>query len=261
MTIRRLQRYATDTKGLIHACCKSSALGGRGTVSLWLPEQQTQDMPIMILLHGVYGCHLDWTASGRVHDIVTDLIDVGDIPPCALLMPSDGLSGDGSGYLSRQEADYERWIVEDCLDAAYWLSDMLSDQSPVAIGGLSMGGYGALRLGCKYPDRFTAITGHSSITRFDELFLFVEESRAQFTQWGPVQEDVIDYARMHAERLPPLHFDCGVDDRLLAGNRLLHKQLEDISVTHQYLEHAGGHSWDYWQTYVSDALRHAAATW
>ena len=56
-------------------------------------------------------------------------------------------------------------------------------------------------------------------------------------------------------RLPPLRFDCGTDDHLLAGNRALHAALESRHVDHVYEEYAGGHDWVYWRLHVADTLR------
>ena len=54
--------------------------------------------------------------------------------------------------------------------------------------------------------------------------------------------------------LPPLRFDCGVDDHLLAGNRLLHEALVASDIAHTYTEFPGGHTWEYWSAHVEDSL-------
>ena len=92
-----------------------------------------------------------------------------------IAMPSDGLLRDGSGYLDWPGAEnVERWIVDEVPAVAALAAPALSAQAPVAIGGLSMGGYGALRLGAKYADRFCAISAHSAITEISEFAQFVD---------------------------------------------------------------------------------------
>ena len=90
-----------ESEGLRHITVKSRALRGRGDMTLFVPRgaEQMLNLPLAILLHGVYGSHWAWTRSGGVHRTLTRLIDSGGITPIALVMPSDGLWGDGSGYV------------------------------------------------------------------------------------------------------------------------------------------------------------------
>ena len=50
-------------------------------------------------------------------------------------MPSDGLWGDGSGYVPHADADYERWIVDEVPAAAALADERVTDRSPLFIGG------------------------------------------------------------------------------------------------------------------------------
>ncbi len=55
--------------------------------------------------------------------------------------------------------------------------------------------------------------------------------------------------------LPPLRFDCGLDDPLLAANRQLHADLTAAAIPHAYAEFPGGHDWPYWERHLEDTLR------
>lgn len=117
-----------------------------------------------------------------------------------------------------------------------------------------MGGYGALSLGGRFAERFHAISGHSSITQLAQMEQFVEEPLSAYTdecEWP----DVIQVLRANRNSLPPLRFDCGLDDSLLAPNRELHAQLTAEKISHQYEEFAGGHEWPYWQKHVEKTFR------
>ena len=86
-----------------------------------------------------------------------------------LAMPSDGLWGDGSGYIEHRtepRRNYERYIVEEVPACAAEVVSALGPGSPMFIAGLSMGGFGALRLAAKYPDRFRGIAGALGDHRF-----------------------------------------------------------------------------------------------
>ncbi|MES2692283.1 MAG: alpha/beta hydrolase-fold protein [Verrucomicrobiota bacterium] len=235
---------------------KSAALQGRADITLHLPPQieGLVDVPVVILLHGVYGSHWAWALKGAAHRTAQQMIEAGELPPLVLAMPSDGLWGDGSGYLPHRGQDFERWIVDEVPAATARATPAVSGRSRVCIAGLSMGGFGALRLAGKFPERFAAAAAHSAITDFEQMKLFVEERLASYMA---LDEDrsVLRTLLANRHRLPPLRFDCGTSDLLIAENRALHAALEEQGVPHTYEEHPGGHEWPYWETHLRDTLR------
>ena len=249
-----------EAEGLRRVTVKSPALKQRADLTVFVPKQATslKNIPLVILLHGVYGSHWAWTLKGGAHRTTANLIDSGQIPPMVLAMPSDGLWGDGSGYLRHRERDFERWIVEDVPAAARHAAPVVTAGSPLFINGLSMGGFGALRLAAKYPDRFAGAGGHSSITHFDQFTMFVEEPLESYNS-APEDRSVLETMMKNRDRLPPLRFDCGSEDQLIEPNRELHRALERAGIPHTYEEFPGGHSWPYWETHLADMLRFFAA--
>jgi len=232
---------------------KSPALKGRGDLLVFVPPGVTIASPVVTLLHGVYGSCWSWAFGGGAHRTAQTLIERGAIPPMLLAMPSDGLWGDGSGYLPHREKNFETWIVEDVPHA---LSEALrhSMKAPRFIAGLSMGGFGALRLGARYADRYRGISGHSSITHFDQMSGFVEE---ELSLYASAEQDhaVADALLAAGGSLPPLRFDCGLEDPLLSANRELHHTLREAGVPHQYQEFPGDHAWPYWEEHFAKTLR------
>ena len=228
----------------------------RADLALFVPRQATSsaNLPLVILLHGVYGSHWAWALKGGAHRTAARMIDAREIPPMVLAMPSDGLWGDGSGYFKHPDADFEEWIVNEVPAAAREAVPALGEASPLFISGLSMGGFGALRLAGKYPDTFRAAGGHSSITRFDQFKLFVEEP---LELYGCPADDQSAFNTLirNRDRLPPLRFDCGTEDPLLEYNRELTRELNEAGIPHVYEEFPGGHSWPYWETHLADMLR------
>jgi S-formylglutathione hydrolase FrmB len=247
-------------QGLGFLTVKSQALRGRADVTLFVPPQARDngDVPLVLLLHGVYGSHWNWAVKGRAHRTAQRLIDTGVIPPMALAMPSDGLWGDGSGYIPHPTQDFERWIVEDVPAAVVAAVPCVSARSPLFIAGLSMGGFGALRIGAKHPRRYRALSAHSAITHLDQMKSVVEEDLKTF---GARSGDcgVWEVMSRQLSALPPLRFDCGTEDSLLEHNRQLHRQLCGAGIAHGYEEFPGGHEWTYWETHLADSLRFFAS--
>jgi S-formylglutathione hydrolase FrmB len=175
------------------------------------------------------------------------------IPPMVLLMPSDGLWGDGSGYVPHTDADYEQWIVEEVPTIAYQLANACSPASPRYLAGLSMGGFAALRLGAKYPSLFKAISAHSSATHINQLASLIEETT---DGWSSQAFDQDVFAALEGAKgsLPRIRFDCGMRDQLLAANRVLHQKMESAGIAHTYEELPGAHDWDYWKSNLYRSL-------
>jgi putative tributyrin esterase len=236
-----------ETEGLRHATVSSAALRRRGDVTLFVPPEASglKNIPVFILLHGVYGSHWAWALKGGAHRVAARLIADGLLSPCVLAMPSDGLWGQGSGYIPHADHDPERWIVDEVPAVAALASSAVGAQSPVCISGLSMGGFGAMHLGGKYPDRFRAIAAHSSTTHLSQLAQFSADDRSQCSQ-AKIDIDAMNALRSAGAMLPPLRIDCGTEDDLLAQNRALHSTLLAAEIEHEYFENPGGHEWPYW---------------
>jgi putative tributyrin esterase len=247
--------------GLRFVTVKSVALGQRADVLLFVPPQAAalQDVPLVLLLHGVYGSHWAWAFKGGAHLTAQRLIDTGAIPPMVLAMPSDGLWGDGSGYVAHAVQDFERWIVDEVPVVARTACTACSEASPLCIAGLSMGGFGALRFAGRHPQRFVAAAGHSSVTEAAQLDPLMAETRAG---WAALPADLSVMASLRSADapLPALRFDCGRDDPLIEANRRLHDELLAAGIAHDYAEHSGGHDWTYWTKHLEDSLRFFGGT-
>ena len=129
------------------------------------------------------------------------------------------------------------------------------------IGGLSMGGYGALKLALKHPDLFCSANSHSgALFAAHSPFDPANPTTAEFMrifgpnpQGGP--DDLFALAEQIDRRLlPALRIDRSTEDSLLDGNRRFHAHLDALGIPHDYEEFPGGHSWDYWDRHVQEAL-------
>jgi len=244
--------------GLRFVTVKSPALGQRADLLLFVPTQAhgLQDVPLVTLLHGAYSSHWAWAFRGGAHFTVQRLIDAGAVPPLVLAMPSDGLWGDGSGYVRHAGQDFERWIVEEVPAAARQVCPALGAASPQMLIGLSMGGHAALRLAACHPGRWRAAAAHSAITDLAQLDGLIEEPRSGWAGAPEVTRVLaaIDTALRTGGALPPLYIDCGADDALLPANRALHEALLQRGVAHAWHERPGGHDWPYWQAHLTDSL-------
>ena len=246
-------RFESDN--LRYITIKTPNLKGRGNICLYVPPStQETDLPIVILLHGVYGSCNSWPRQAGAHLTAQRLIEEGKISPMILAMPSDGLWGDGSAYLAHNGYNFDKWIIEDVVDAVKLTIPEAKNSTTLFIGGLSMGGFGALKLGAKYPDKFKAIAAHSAITSITQMELFVEEPLSAYQQVLAKNEDVLLMMQSNKDSLPSIRFDCGKTDLLIEYNRKLHQSLLDTGITHTYEEFEGIHEWAYWEAHLPDSL-------
>jgi putative tributyrin esterase len=251
----QLSRAIPGNESLRFLNFRGEALGWRGDVLLFTPPEveSLQRVPLLLLLHGVYGCAWNWWLNGGIDSIATEMLRDGKTSPMMIAMPSDGLWGDGSGYVPHADADCEKWIVDDIPRCLRELFPRV-DPEKFLLAGLSMGGYGALRLGMKYASRVQGISAHSAVTAVAQLPRFIPFPVEAFQYAGEIETDLLHWAKVNKDKLPPMRFDCGTDDSLIESNRALHRALTELRVPHVYEEFPGGHDWPYWSHHIRDTL-------
>lgn len=87
-----------------------------------------------------------------------------------------------------------------------------------------------MRIGAKYPNKYKAVSGHSSITNKNQMHLFVKEDETLYNQEQKTDEDVFEVMLQNKARLPIIRFDCGMGDLLIEHNRTSHKKLENSNI-------------------------------
>ncbi len=136
---------------------ESNALGDTLTYSLYLPEGYDSDSrayPVVYLLHGYGGSDTDWVRFGDVAHTAGRLIAENLIPPTIIVMPD----GENSWYVpSEAFGDVKTAFTEDLIDHIDTTYRTIPERTSRAIGGLSMGGYGAAYLAFSHPDTYAAV--------------------------------------------------------------------------------------------------------
>jgi len=163
-----------------------------------------------------------------------------------VVLPDGGLSF-WLNYSAHER--YEDFLIQDLPEHLHRTFPVRAGKA--AIGGLSMGGFGALRLALKYPDRFASVWAHSGALWPAEVIA----QRFGGVLADPKEADIYHLVeQVDPSRLPAIAFDCGTEDFLIEQNRQFHSFLEARGIPHIYKEHPGGHTWDYWDAHVREAL-------
>jgi len=229
---------------------RGESLGKQCAMNLIIPDRVKTRKKLCVLyqLHGMSDNHMDWTLRSSIARYVTDL-------PLMVVMPD----GERGFYCDAVEgAAFETHIMKDVMGFVERFFPVRKERRGRAIGGLSMGGYGSMKLALKHPDVFCSVVSHSSAMDFGHAPI-----RADIPEWGRILGDkpsdgkddlwtITD--RLTPSKAPAIRFDCGKDDGLLDSNRRFHRQLLKRKIKHQYREYPGGHDWGYWDEHVQEAL-------
>ena len=235
----------------LHASFFSKVLQKEVGLNAVVPEKGKGPYPVLYLLHGLSDDYTIWHRRTRIEWFVRDL-------PLIVVMP-DGFRGFYTdNYLGPA---YGRYMLEDVLGFAEHALPIRRSRAARCIGGLSMGGFGSMRLGLAHPELFASVHSHSGAA-WDFTKPVPAERREMFAQlFGPkpkgTAHDLYHLAKqaLHAgKRLPKLRMDCGVDDVLISQNRAFHAHLDKLGFPHEYAEYPGEHNWDYWEEHIREAL-------
>ena len=142
---------------------QSSALGRPLAVSIYRPDgpAPASGWPVVYLLHGLNGCYRDWLALGGIQKTLDRMIASQRIHPMLVVMPDGGNSWYVDSAAVGGPGNYETAILDDLPAAIEQDFPVRHERGGRAIAGLSMGGFGALRLALKRPDRYVAVASLS----------------------------------------------------------------------------------------------------
>jgi putative tributyrin esterase len=207
--------------------------------------------PVFYLLHGLSDNHTAWTRRTSLERYVDGL-------PFIVVMP-DG----GRGFYTDSHTDplaaFETFIVRDLIGFIDRTFQTRATREGRVIAGLSMGGFGAVKLAFKYPELFAAAASHSGVLRSGAEWNPANPNTELARIFGPTLEggpnDVYALARRaDRDRLPALRIDCGRDDFLFDSNRRFHAHLDSLEIPHEYAEHPGAHDWAYWDAHIQETI-------
>lgn len=218
-----------------------------------VPEGKTGPFPVFYLLHGLSDDHTAWTRRSSIERYVAGL-------PLIVVMPN-GERGFYTDAKDRPKAAFETNIVQDIVGFVDRTFQTIPTREGRVIAGLSMGGYGAVKLALKHPDLFCAAVSHSGAVGFARRDF--DEGGDWGREWAPVfgaspaggPDDPFALAEtIDRAHLPTLRIDCGVDDFLIEENRAFDAHLTALGIPHEYEEHAGEHNWAYWDSHVQETV-------
>lgn len=212
--------------------------------------------PVLYLLHG-------WSANYNSWVTETALTQYAAEYQMIIITPEGG-NGWYTDSATVASDQYETYVLRELIADVDTRFRTIADRTGRSIAGVSMGGYGALKFGFKYPEKFSLAASMSgaldATARTDDASImqaFGEpESAARKTNDLPrlAREFPADRQAL----LPYFYLDCGTDDPWLTSNRDFSGVLLERKVVHEYRQLPGNHVWTYWDRQLREVMRIAA---
>jgi S-formylglutathione hydrolase FrmB len=245
----------------------SEVLTLQSTMYVLLPQRTLADIKAkrkpkyrtLFLLHGHSDDHTAWQRWTSIERYVEGLNLVVVMPAVNLSFYTDMAYG----------GKYWQFISEEVPAVVRELYSLSSKREDNFVAGLSMGGYGALKLGLTYPDRYAAaaslsgavdivadIKGHGlhdeKLWRAEMENVFGDLSKLLGSK-----HDLLALAKKVAKGTvkPRLYQCCGTEDFLYADNLRFRDEIRKLPLDLTYEEAPGEHVWAFWDKMIQNVLK------
>jgi S-formylglutathione hydrolase FrmB len=228
--------------------------------------------PVLYYLHGLGDNEQMFLRSGGF-DLVQDLWDRGQVGDFIIVTPA----GYASFYMNSYDGRfrYEDFFVQEFMP---WIEShyrITARRETRGIGGISMGGYGALHLAFLHPRLFGSVSAHSGalMERLPSVSLGDSPEAGRLRLLGDVfgsppdrsfwdRNNPLNIARTADFAGMKIYFDCGAQDDygFESGAQALDRILTSRHIAHEFHLDPGGHNWSYFAAHLPNSLRfHSAA--
>lgn len=227
-----------------------------------LPNESRNVEKTLYLLHGYGNRSSEWVFNSQIMEVA------GRYGICVVLP-----SGENSFYLDGEATGrkYGTFIGEELPCYVQKTLGVSSKREDNFLGGLSMGGFGAIHTALQFPKRFGGLFALSSALIVPEVMqmkegdengvaneayfrlMFGKEELLEHGDSNP--EELVRRIKQRGDEMPQMYLACGTEDFLLQENRYFHNFLEQEEVKHVYLESPGEHNFVFWNEYLEPAVK------
>lgn len=259
---------------LMHVDFFSDVLGMSMNMDVILPQQTQRQIGMegkvegrqyktMYLLHGMSDDQTIWQRRTSIERYVSKL-------GIAVVMPTTHL-----GFYTDTTYGMKYWtfVSEELPRICREFFPRMSERKEDTLAaGLSMGGYGAWKLGLRASDTFGAAAslsgaldivedykrnieeGTDNLLLFRGIFGDAEELEGSENDIFALADKLVS-SRNSKKELPRLFAWCGTEDFLYEGNLRAWEYVRKLGYDLKCSESAGDHQWKYWDEKIKDVLR------
>lgn len=254
----------------IHCNFHSDVLGKACGMNVIVPQQVKTQIgmassggrnlyPVLYLLHGLSDDYTIWMRRTSIERYAARYNLV-------VVMPDGGRSFYTDMYCGGK---YWTFLSRELPDIVAGLFPVSAEREDTFAAGLSMGGYGALKLGLRAPERFAAVGAMSAVTELGSFltkrrgtYMAASEADSYFGPDAPVPpaDDLFALldaaAKLPKAQRPAIFQCCGTEDMLYEENlRFRDRAAELNAFDYRFVEAPGGHTWEFWDEHIQSILK------
>jgi len=239
----------------------SQTLGIETAAYVLLPDYKTmvdrefQPIPTLYLLHGLSDDYTAWMRNTRIEQHARHYY-------MAVVMPA----ANRSFYMDMAHgAKYWSFVTEELpnvMEACFPLSKVRNGRFAA---GLSMGGYGVMKMGLLKPERYTAIAALSAPLMMQEAYQQNEMDKSWFQEMNNIFGDENSLRegdgnlmrlaeRIDAKNAPRIYASCGTADFLFEANEAFMAAFREKLSIHYTTQPGADHKWEYWDAQIREVL-------
>lgn len=219
--------------------------------------------PVIYLLHGLTGHFDNWTDSSKLTEYAAKYNYI--------IITPEGNNGWYTDSSTVPNDKYESYVVEELIPEIDKKFRTQAGRNHRAVAGLSMGGYGSIKFGLKYPEKFVLVgsfsgalqaasltekmLGNSWKALTDSITGVYGADDSPTRKANDVFKIVREIPADKAAALPFIYFDCGTEDGLIITNREFSTALLEKKIPHEFRELPGKHDWKFWDAQIQEFLR------
>ena len=247
--------------------------------AIYLPpsyDASTRKYPVLYFLHGLNENEMRWSTRGGADLLLDKLIAEKKIGEFIVAIPAVDST---SFYTNARNggAPWEDVVVKEFIPSMESTYRINATRATRAIGGISMGGYGSLKIAMKHPELFSAVSAHSAalVPSFDtttvsgrrlDMFKALFDRIYGINFAGPGPQDLSYWEANNPLTLAKdtsklqgmkIYFDCGTEDDygFYDGLKVLDDILTKASYPHETHLYPGVHGWDFAKQHIEQSLQ------
>ena len=237
---------------LVSCTFKSSVLQSDTTYLAVIPDKVSENIPVVYLLHGYSGNHSSWVRNTNCERCANERGVALIMPDAANSFYTDMVYGPA----------YYTFITQEVFEHSHRLFRLSNRREATFVAGLSMGGYGALKIALSNPEKYTAAASFSGaldvIGRMKVGGDWTELGKAIVGDNSGVEKtnaNLFYLLKQDINPKPRILQMCGTEDFLYKDNIRFKNEIEKLGYDYEYKEGPGVHSWDFWDECIKYALK------
>ncbi len=233
-------------KELRNQTIESQVLGQTMKYSVYLPAgyNETKEYPVLYMLHGASGSNNDWLDGGMINANASTAAREGTAPEMIVICPDCGGDNFYCNDYNGNGFQYMTYFFQEFIPTVENRYAVHKDRSARAIGGLSMGGFGALYYGLLHPEMFAYVYACSPAT---------------YISGAPNLYEML--AAADVSQLPGITMEIGTEDFLYQSAGYFKQALDGYRVTNEYITRTGVHDWAFWAACTPKIMKKLGEVW